>query len=77
MFDLLAEYAGEGAPVGLRYPSRKHKSHLALAIQSGALDRWRKRVDVQVTRFAKMPEFEALRDDASYADPLAGGFSLE
>uniref|UniRef100_UPI003F495579 RES domain-containing protein n=1 Tax=Cupriavidus taiwanensis TaxID=164546 RepID=UPI003F495579 len=77
MFDVLASFASAGAPVGFRYPSRKHKSHQALAIQSASLDQWRRLVDVQVVRFAEMPEFKALGKDPNYADPLAGSFSLD
>ncbi|CAJ96095.1 hypothetical protein CMPELA_25645 [Cupriavidus necator] len=68
---------GDGAPVGFRYPSRKHKSHLALAIQSDSLEQWRCQVDIRVTPFADMPEFEALRADANYAAPFEGGFLLD
>lgn len=75
MFEALAGYAGDAAPVGFRYPSRKHKNYLALAVQSGALDVWRDRVDIQVTRFSEMPEYGALLADPNYADPLEGGFS--
>lgn len=63
MLDVLAGYAGEAAPVGFRYPSRKHKNYLALAVQSDALDVWRHRVDIEVVRFAEMPEFQALLAD--------------
>lgn len=77
MFEVLAGFTGDTAPVGFRYPSRKHRSHLALAIQSGSLDQWQRQVEVQLTRFAEMPEFEDLRADANYVEPLVGGFSLE
>lgn len=77
MFDVLASFADEGAPIGFRYPSRKHKSHLALAIQSASLEQWRRQVKVEVLRFAEMPEFEMLVGDPNYADPLEGGFSLD
>lgn len=75
LLDVLAGYSGVGAPVGFRYPSRKHKNSLALAVQSGALDVWRARVDIQVIRFAEMPEFHTLSADPNYADPFEGGFS--
>ncbi|MDF3881288.1 hypothetical protein [Cupriavidus basilensis] len=77
MLEVLAAFSGDAAPLGFRYPSRKHKSYLALAVQSGSLEAWRRHVDVQVTRFAEMPEFEVLRADANYAEPFGGGFSLE
>ncbi|BDB29409.1 RES domain-containing protein (plasmid) [Cupriavidus sp. P-10] len=77
MLEVLAGFSGDAAPLGFRYPSRKHKSYLALAVQSGSLEVWRRHVDVQVTRFAEMPEFEILRADANYAEPFGGGFSLE
>lgn len=32
--------------------------------------------DVQVMRFAELPEFAALRPDANEAVPFAGGFSV-
>ncbi|HVI88131.1 MAG TPA: hypothetical protein VM659_07510 [Dongiaceae bacterium] len=35
MFEVLPGMTEEGGPVGFRYPSRKHRSHLALAVQSG------------------------------------------
>ncbi|CAN7776098.1 RES domain-containing protein [Cupriavidus necator] len=76
MFELLADFTGDAAPVGFRYPSRKHKSHLALAIQSGSLETWRHQVNVQVTPFAEMPVFAMLRADANYAEPFEGGFSV-
>lgn len=75
MFEVLADRADDPALMGFRYPSRRHKSHLALAVQSDSLEQWRSKVDVQVTPFAQMPEFEALRADANYAEPLSGGFS--
>ncbi|MGN5478714.1 hypothetical protein ACTMU2_21910 [Cupriavidus basilensis] len=75
MLEVLADMAGDAGPVGFRYPSRKHRSHLALAVQSDSLEAWRRQVDVQVMRFAELPEFAALRADANYAEPFAGGFS--
>ncbi|MDT4772819.1 hypothetical protein FQZ97_48990 [compost metagenome] len=77
MFDVLASFADGGAPIGFRYPSRKHKGHLALAVQSGSLGQWRRQVDVQVVRFSEMPEFNALRRDSSYAEPFEGGFTVD
>lgn len=41
-----------------------------------SLGAWRRKVDVQVTRFAQLPEFAALRPDANYAEPFAGEFSV-
>ncbi|WP_354673901.1 RES family NAD+ phosphorylase [Cupriavidus alkaliphilus] len=76
MLELLAGFRGDTGPVGFRYPSRKHKSHLALAVRSASLETWRRLVDVQVKPFAGMPEFEELRSDSLYAEPLAGGFSV-
>lgn len=72
MLEVLADLSGDGAPLGFRYPSRKHKSHLALAIQSDSLEQWRRQVDVQVVRFAETPEFEVLRADSNYAEPFEG-----
>lgn len=77
MFEVLASFPGGAAPVGFHYPSRKHKGHLALAIQSGSLAQWRRQVEVQVSRFAEMPEFGVLRADANYAEPFDGGFLLD
>lgn len=76
MLEVLAGYTSDTAPVGCRYPSRKHKSYLALAVQSGSLEAWRRKVEVQVTPFAEMPEFALLRADTNYADPFDGAFSL-
>ncbi|WP_066737521.1 hypothetical protein [Cupriavidus sp. D384] len=76
MLAVLAGYAGKAAPMGFRYPSRKHKNHVALAVHSGALDEWRARVGIQVTRFADMSEFPALLADPNYANPFDGGFSV-
>lgn len=77
MFEVLNGFTGEFVPIGFRYPSRKHKSYSALAIQSCSLEDWRRQVEVQVTRFGDMPEFNALTSDANYAEPLDGGFSLD
>ncbi|CAG2158864.1 RES domain-containing protein [Cupriavidus numazuensis] len=77
MLELLAGFPGDTAPFGFRYPSRKHKSHLALAVQSGSLEAWRRLVDVHVTRFAELTEFAVLRADPLYAEPFAGGFSVD
>jgi len=77
MFEMLAGSGDEAGPLGFYYPSRKHKNHRALAVQSGSLQLWRRCVDVQLARFADMPEFEALRADANYAEPLSGGFSVQ
>ncbi|MBY4899243.1 RES family NAD+ phosphorylase [Cupriavidus sp. AU9028] len=76
MFDVLDGLPG-GAVLGFRYPSRKHKNHGALAVSSEALDRFRNSVGVQVTPFALMPHYEALRSDANYADPMSGHFSID
>ncbi|WP_196812891.1 RES family NAD+ phosphorylase [Cupriavidus sp. WS] len=72
---VLAGYVGDAAPLGFRYPSRKHKNHLALAVRSDTLDLWRAHVHIQVVRFAEMPEFQTLLADPNYADPFEGGFS--
>ena len=77
MLEALAGRVGESTVMGFRYPSRKHKMHLAVAVQSGALEQWRSDVIVQVKRFAELPEFGQLRADLSYADPLPGGFSVD
>lgn len=75
---VLESFPRTEAPVGIAYPSHKHKNHVALAIQSGdGLERFRRSVTVQVTPFAQMPEFAALRADGNYADPLPGHFSLD
>lgn len=76
MFEVLEDFGGSAAPVGFRYPSRKHKNSLALAVQSQSLDAWRREVQIEVTPFASMPEFEILRSDPNYADPFYGVFSV-
>lgn len=63
------------AVIGFRYPSRKHRNHGALAIRSSALEDWRQHVDITVSRFAEMVEFEALLADPNYAAPFEGGFA--
>ncbi|XQU71829.1 RES domain-containing protein [Cupriavidus sp. H18C1] len=77
MLELLDGFTGGQEPVGFRYPSRKHKNHVALAVQSGALERFRRSVEVAVTPFAQTREFASLRADTNYADPLHGHFSLD
>lgn len=74
LFDVLDDFPGV---FGFRYPSRKHKNHVALAVRSEMLDRLRATVGIELTPFARMPEYEALRSDANYAEPLAGHFLAE
>lgn len=58
LFDVLDDFPGV---LGFRYPSRKHKNHVALALRSEMLDRFRTTVGIEVTPFAKMSAYEALR----------------
>jgi hypothetical protein len=71
----MAWYVGDSAHLGFRDPSSKHKNHLALALQEGALEARRARVDIKVTRFAEMAEFQALQENPNYADPFDGAFA--
>ncbi|UIF87966.1 hypothetical protein [Cupriavidus sp. UYPR2.512] len=73
MLELLGGFSARPSPLRFRYSSRKHKNHLALAVYSGSLKAWRRKVDVQVTRFAELLEFAALRSDSLYSEPFVGG----
>ncbi|MDB0543937.1 RES family NAD+ phosphorylase [Ralstonia solanacearum] len=75
--EMLASWAQPGQPLGFIYPSRRHKNHNALAINSDALNEWRRSVGIRVTPFTALPIYEALRAAQNYAAPLAGGFSIE
>lgn len=75
--ELLGQWDPPGQPFGFVYPSRRHKNHSALAINSDALGEWRRSVSIRVTPFMDLPIYRSLRADSNYAAPMVGGFSIE